>query len=510
VSQLSFNLLDQPFIPVYTASGRQECSIKEALARAHEFGELRDASPLVTLALHRLLLAILHRNFGPDSGRQWKKLWQAARFDAAALDAYFARWHDRFNLVDAQRPFFQDAAFRSEEPNAINQLVRELARGNNAMLFDHSGEQPPPLLAPSEVARALIAEQVFAVGGGRSELGYTTSGPLIGGVAVLVRGENLFETLMLNLVRPGEVMPGDDDDAPAWERDERPTKGSPTPNGYLDYLTWQSRSIHLHPEEDGRFRSMSFAQGRKLDPQSPIYEPMMAYRREKEGDKAVRLSETKALWRESAALFTTSDAFRRPATLRWLGEMQGEGHLPPDRTFTLSAIGLCTDKAKVNFWRHESFPLPPAYLTDPDLVKSLQAALDLAEEVGSAVRLGARSTAELLLAPGGRSPDSKQLWATVDAIGADALYWSRLEEPFRRFLVRLPGVPAHQKQEIDTWFHEIRKIARDVFAQTAGQFDRTGRALHALVAGDERLGKALGRIAHQKNIQSPVSSGSSS
>src|SRR5262249_29849705 len=152
-------------------------------------------------ALHRLLLAILHRNFGPGSVKKWQQLWEAGSFPAGALGDYFARWRDRFDLFGTDRPVFQDPAFRAKTLSGVNRLVRELSRGHNDPLFDHTFEDPPPLLTAAEVARALIAEQAFAVGGGNSDLGYTTSAPLVGGVVVLVRGDNLFETLMLNLVR---------------------------------------------------------------------------------------------------------------------------------------------------------------------------------------------------------------------------------------------------------------------------------------------------------------------
>jgi CRISPR system Cascade subunit CasA len=222
---------------------------------------------------------------------QWQQLWEAGSFPARPLEEYFVGWHDRFDLFDRDRPFFQDPALRAREPSGINQLVRELARGNNATLFDHTSEDPPPLLSPAEVARALIAEQAFAVGGGRSELGYTTSAPLVGSVAILVRGDNLFETLLLNLVRYDEdhPLPGGEDDAPAWERGTRPSERAPVPDGYLDYLTWQSRSVRLHPERDGRVRFMSYAQGRKLAPEQRLHDPMTAYTRDEgRGDRALR------------------------------------------------------------------------------------------------------------------------------------------------------------------------------------------------------------------------------
>jgi CRISPR system Cascade subunit CasA len=505
----TFNLLDEEFIPVYRADGRRECSLREALLSAHEIRELGDASPLVTIALHRLLLAVLHGNLGPAGVKQWQQLWEAGSFPAGPLEEYFAAWHDRFDLFDRDRPFFQDPALEARRPSGINQLVRELARGNNATLFDHTSEDPPPLLSSAEVARALIAEQAYAVGGGQSELGYTTSGPLVGCVTVLARGANLFETLLLNLVRYDEdhPLPGGEDDAPAWERGARPSEGAPVPDGYLDYLTWQSRSVRLHPEPDGRVRFMSYAQGRKLAPGQAFHDPMTAYRRdEEEGDRAIRLSERKALWRDSAALFelARAGAFLPPANLRWLAVLRAAGALAPNRPFALSAVGLCTDRAKVHFWRHETLPMPPAYLdvTDPTLVDSLESAIGLAEEVGGAVGAAAATLASRLLAPGERPPDANQVWAVVDSLAADGVYWSRLEEPFRRLLTGLPGPAGHQKRQVDAWFHgTLEASAHTAFTATAGQLDHSARALRALVAARQQLAGSLARIAKRRHAE---------
>ena len=53
---------------------------------------------MVTAALHRLLLAVLHRVFGPENLATWKRLWQAGRFDATALDDYWRRWAARLKM----------------------------------------------------------------------------------------------------------------------------------------------------------------------------------------------------------------------------------------------------------------------------------------------------------------------------------------------------------------------------------------------------------------------------
>ena len=65
-----------------------EFGLRDVLVQAHELRGLGGESPLVTAALHRLLLAILHRVFGPEGYDAWYALWQAGRFDPVALDEY--------------------------------------------------------------------------------------------------------------------------------------------------------------------------------------------------------------------------------------------------------------------------------------------------------------------------------------------------------------------------------------------------------------------------------------
>ena len=109
---LSFNLIDQPWIPCISQEGQpQDLSLRDVFARAPDLREIRDNSPLVTAALHRFLLAILHRNFGPEDEAAWAKLWKAERFDTPVLDAYFAQWHNRFDLYD-------DRAFDANAPTS--------------------------------------------------------------------------------------------------------------------------------------------------------------------------------------------------------------------------------------------------------------------------------------------------------------------------------------------------------------------------------------------------------
>ena len=81
---------------------------------------------------------------------------------------------------------------------------------------------------------------------------------------------------------------------------------------------------------------------------------MMAYRKdEKAGWRALRLSEDRELWRDSAALFQMAKdgPAKWPECFDWLQVQVDEGLLRRGQRYDFSVFGLCTDKAKVHFWR---------------------------------------------------------------------------------------------------------------------------------------------------------------
>lgn len=166
----SFNLIDQPWLPCVTHDGAgKEVSLRDALLRAHDFRELYDPSPLVTVSLHRLLLAILHRAYqGPEGIEEWSDIWRGGRFDAARLNAYLDQWQHRFDLFDPARPFYQVPFIDGERLSPIWRLAQENASGNNATLFDHSIDGSPGQMPAAMAARYLVAIQATAVAGGNS------------------------------------------------------------------------------------------------------------------------------------------------------------------------------------------------------------------------------------------------------------------------------------------------------------------------------------------------------
>lgn len=493
----SFNLVDRPFIPCLLGDGSSvEWDLLTTLGRADDIVEIRDGSPVVTLALHRFLLAILHRSFGPTNRQAWADLWRAGRFDAAALKTYLDRWRDRFDLFHPQHPFYQHATYRGENSKGPNLLAREMARGNNPTLFDHTTDDGGLSLPSAAVARFLIAEQAYAVGGGRSDFGYTTHGPLVGGLCFLPMGANLFQTLMLSFIRyPDEaVLGGGQMDLPAWEQDVPPPDAPTAPLGYLDYLTCQSRSIRLDPDESGEHVvGVSYAQGRAIKLPEAFREPMFAYRRHEErGLLPIQLSEDRVLWRDSHALFQFKEGgdFLGPGTLHAIAQHREAGVLSSNHLFRLAALGLCTDKAKVNLWRHETMPLPLAFLCDATATEALTTGLQRAEEASKKIYSAARSAVERYLDAVNDKPktDKKRVAAMVDSLAPQSLYWSALNVPFRKFYLALADRPFDRQQLLADWAcNTVYRAALHAFDRSVGSLDGSARALRAAAEGRSSL-----------------------
>ena len=307
-----FNLIDEPWIPCIDMTNRKKkFGIRDAFINAHKLQEVHDNSPLVTLSIHRLLLAILYKAWeGPHNNAEWRKLYKKGQIEASAINKYLGKWYKRFFLFDDNYPFYQMGNFETDKPVSVTRLANELASGNNPTLFDHSNDELDHAWPFDVAVRNLVAHQVFALGGGKGTAatinGATemrpnlSDGIAVRGINVWLQGDNLFETLLINLSTI------DKDSTPPWEMDDpnkyrdkllSDNKTTFPSFGIVDRLTWQSRLIKLIPEGK-KVSKMYFTQGRSADKSSGDF--MKAYINDKkEGTKALTLSRSKAAWRDS-------------------------------------------------------------------------------------------------------------------------------------------------------------------------------------------------------------------
>lgn len=541
----SFNLVDSAWIPCVTEEGVvQHLGILNSLTDAHRVTEIRDQSPLVTVALHRLLLAVLHRVFGPDGPADWARLWSGGRgtFDPAKLTDYLrGPFHPRFDLFDATYPFYQTASLpvgppdprtgRPKYQKPVWRMAHEVAYSDNMALFSHFTDDDWDGYPPAQAARWLVALQSFALGGlitcleseKRRVDGSADAGQLIKSAVTLARGSNLFQTLALNLVHYS----ADDDapfafradkDLPAWERADETRPADRPYAGYLDLLTWQSRRVRLVPAEDGgadpcRVAGVVMMKGFQLPGgyERLGKETMVGFvEHETAGWQPLGFRQGRELWRDSHVLFQrTAEGTRRPPVLDWVNDLVKAGH-KDETPIDIEVFGISADRARLFFWRHESFPLPLAYLDDGALVGHLKAALTLAEKVAKeALRPAAwAAAANRLTADAGMSPDKKRVSDVLDAMAPERLYWSRLELPFRGLLADLAAaLPDARDARVAAWFWDtLHAAAVRAFERSVEVID-AGRDLKAVIAGRGVLFANLKKIRTESHIPDRVKAG---
>lgn len=505
---LAFNLIDQPWLPSIDRKGEiQELGLLQTLLAADELREIRGDTPLETASLYRLLLVILHRIFGPQDYGTWGVLWKAGRFPPEPLETYSDRWRHRFDLFHPQRPFYQAPDARVKPKSIIN-LIPHLASGNNPTLFDHHSEATGAALTAAQAARCVVTAQSFGLAGLSGLPQKFTDAPCTRGVIFLVEGNNLFETLMLNLVRyPDDnvVATLPQRDHPSWEMDDPFNPERSKPFGYLDYLTWQNRRMLLFPEQhpDGVWvRTMTVAPALRLD--SEARDPMKHYTRdEQRGFRVLRFQEDRDLWRNSAALFrlqTTGEAYP-PSSFRWLAELANADFLD-DRSVRLRyiALGMANDKAKVYFYRHERMPLPLPYLQNPKFVEQLSIALEVAEATGRQLWGALKSMAAFHLAPESdlaeaHQPASADCSNLTQHWGVERRFWGELELPFHNLLQDLPYKGESATEE---WRRTVRNCARSAFQQAVDLLGSGVRGLKAGVKARGQLEAGLAKVFQQE------------
>lgn len=465
---VTFNLIDEKWIPCMTSEGQFiDVSLRDLFAEAHEIREISCETPIQSAAILPLALAILHRNFGPASAREWGKLWGAGKFDMERLDTYFEEWYERFDLFHSERPFYQVADDRVERKPAL--YLAESIKSTHT-LFNHVTQENATALSPAEAARTLLQAQAFRLGGGRSggNTPYTVHSIFVGSVLFFARGESLFKTLMLNLIRyPDEgFMPTTAKDKPYWERDVPIQIGKQrlklAPAGYLDYLTWQTNHVQLFFDTDkGGVTEITIVPVAELT--EAVYSPQKLYKQKLEKKKVtykpLSFRSEKALWRDYQSLLPQDSNDCLPAAIRWCARLVNYGQLEDSHVIQLMATGMRSDKAKPIFYRRETMPLPLHLLRNAEYVADIERALGWAEDIAGRLRNALNTLAEHVLQRGAEGrPDSNDRKNLVKQWNAQERFWIELEPRFWDFIQALVK---DGDQAVDQWQDDLKRIARD-------------------------------------------------
>ncbi len=489
---LSFDLITRPWLPVQYRDGSQkELSLLEVFEEAPRLRRLVGDLPTQEFALIRLLLAILHDAIdGPEDSDEWAELWtrdeNEQQLPVDRIADYLHRHRDRFDLLHPATPFFQVADLRTAK-NDILPVAPIVADVPNGEQFFTMRARGVDRLGFAEAARWVVHAHAYdpsgiktgAVGdprvkGGRGyPQGVAWAGNLGG---VLVDGDNLYETLLLNLVAfDTDNLRTTPEDRPAWRRP--PATAAPAdaaelagrPHGLRDLYTWQSRRIRLHYDADGVYGAL-LAYGDPLPARNMhAREPMTAWRRSPAQEKKHGLAQVylprehdpaRSAWRGLGALVTGREPgaerrgeaaeIVRPRILDWVARLVNEGYLPEDFFVRARLIGVRygNQQAVIDEVVDDQVAMAVVLLHERDSGLG-STAVRAVQDAETAVTILGGLAADLADAAGAESEGPR---STARDLGFGAL-----DGPFRTWLGTLaPGVDAVER--LDAWRREARRI----------------------------------------------------
>ncbi|WP_431948362.1 type I-E CRISPR-associated protein Cse1/CasA [Actinacidiphila sp. bgisy167] len=501
----SFDLTSRPWLPVQLTSGEPAVlSLRDVFARAHEVRRLAGDLATQDFALTRLLLAIVHDALdGPRSVAAWAGLWADSR-PFTVVDGYLLRHRERFDLLHPRTPFFQTPGLRtaSGEVFSLNRIVADVPNGAPFFTTRLPGAER---LSFAEAARWVVHAQAYdtsgiksgvvgdprAKGGRAYPQGVAWAGNL---GAVLVEGDTLRETLLLNLVADDDQPATGAEDRPAWRRPPTAPGAADDlaarPAGPCDLYTWQSRRLLLHADADG-VHGVVLTYGDPLAARNMQHvEPMTAWRRSRAQEKKLGLplvylprehDPARAAWRSLEALITPAgpDTTRRgepagglrPGVVDWIARLRGERILPRDRRIRLRTFGVVygTQQSVIDEVTGDAVSLAVPLLDDDQALA--RTAVDAIADADRAVLALGDLVLDLARAAGSASESGT--YAARDAA------YAALDGPYRLWLDAI-GEGGDPRCLRAAWQHTVRYIVgrlADEVLEAAGEAAWRGRVV---------------------------------
>lgn len=355
-----FNLVDENWILVIdNDENTKEISLKELFSNAENYKDLAGEMKTQDFAVLRIILAILQtvfsrfdangnayeylelderyrqledideddiKDYKKDLKKTWKKLWQAGHFPNI-VNEYLEKWYDRFYLFDDKYPFMQvtENIIKDNTKNKkgtdikIKNINRTITESNNKVsLFAGKDYNNKNLTTNPEIARWLITYHGYTGTGDKTKFinidkSFSPSkGWLYDIGGIYFTGNNIFETLLLNLVL---VHPEDFNknmQRPAWEYTPQENVKKDLSQSFLNNLseiyTRYSRAIYISPNDDlNKDFSFEVVKLLDLDHQNQSLELMTTWKKNERGVNKGKFTPKKhkrdvGLWRSFGLL----------------------------------------------------------------------------------------------------------------------------------------------------------------------------------------------------------------
>ncbi|UNT95277.1 type I-E CRISPR-associated protein Cse1/CasA [Allobaculum mucilyticum] len=363
-----FNLVLEPWIQVRRPDETVETvSLADLFANAQTYTELAGETAAQNAAVLRPLLGIVHKAIlenDPDGDPdlleekdkcydRWQEIWESGHLPQAPIQNYLKEHIDDFWLIDEKNPFMQSTLAKIGTVYGASKLLGNVAESSNKVrLFSSRALEGKESVSFAEAARWLLNlngyDDTSAKAKNKEQSDGSPGAGWLGKLGQLyAKGENLFETLMLNciLIRDGkEVYPPDH---LSWEDSQTRWKERhhvPQPGNFGELMTFRSRLILLESDGDC-VTGYKLLGGEYFDRENCFAEPFTVWRAGKEvKDKPreftpKRHSEARQLWRDFSSIVAPEQetGVARPGIVEWIQLLIKARALPSDYPIVLEA-----------------------------------------------------------------------------------------------------------------------------------------------------------------------------
>ncbi|WP_338208593.1 type I-E CRISPR-associated protein Cse1/CasA [Lactiplantibacillus paraxiangfangensis] len=516
-----FNLVTDSWIKVIEIQSAREkaVSLSELFEHAQDYRQLTGDMRSQDLAILRLLLAILttvylrvdaqgkqydwleeptqpntpliidQEDF-EDEGQDtllatWQELYQAGHF-SKSVTQYLTRHMNRFDFFGAQ-PFYQATA---EDYDAlvpankrveagkgqvsVKQINRQISEsGNTPSIFSPKSGADKNKVQIDELVRWIITYQNFTGVTDKTkvvteEKFSNPAGWLYQINPVFVKGKNLFETLMLNLVLFDPRKEGADYSLPkpVWEYRTvgayvEKRKQQILPDNLAELYTAWSRILHIEWNEQGQ--PLIFSAGLPMfENNNASIEPMTTWRYDKKTSnyrpavKGLR-SLGIAMWRNFGQYvkIREADDVHEPGLVVWLRELKKKKLIAYNMPINLNSTALISDGNATSqapaIEVIDDMQIQADVLFDPEdyWPTQIERAIELTQKIGTDYYHFASDIGRI------RNLDVRPFAASMSA-----KFYDRLNEPFKEWLEGLTG-DDDRDEKISQWKVQLKSITNE-------------------------------------------------
>lgn len=484
-----FNLIDESWIRVINDECRvDEISLAELFKNAHKYKDLCGEIPTQDFALFRFLLAILHTvisrfdiNGEPlplkdneDALDRWEEFWHAGRFPDEVISDYLESYRESFYLFHPERPFYQCEHAKVGTEYSTAKLYGDLSESNNKVrMFSMLSGKEKNSMTFSEAARWLMYLNAFdgcvkATSEFRAALKALDKKPpsistgWLGQLGLIcVLGNNLFETLMLNLVLMYQEKDGVyPKEKPIWEFEKIPDGECVKivcPDNLAQLYTLQSRRLYLK-KENKKVIGFYGLGGNFFDKENDFIEPMTVWRAPKK-DSNIRLPNkhdaSRQFWRDFSALIISNDQNSRPGIIEWIELLEDIDILEnPILDFKIASVQYDSNNYSVTNIFSDSFQFHSSLISEMNSMwqNMVCDCVEFSDEISKKVWTLAKN---VNLASGGNEDTTSK--NAADKAKSD--FYSRIDSPFRKWLCTIDPETDNAYDKKVKWREECVKIA---------------------------------------------------